>query len=208
VSEIKHANKIYHEKELYALRTIKIPVVKDGVLYEEYLAQKNSEAANTIVDSNAKELINDGFYGDRKDRFRVQTQHKINSDLDFLPTSDDEDYDVFDRRKPEKQSLLLNTDERTITIGQPIDNSEPTLADFIERVDIRIQHEIKGVNSKKEDMEKVVDTLLSPVVFPADRKVTTDTYGSACFVSWKFWLSLLCIIAVVVPLFYVIHFKI
>ncbi|XP_066919543.1 lysM and putative peptidoglycan-binding domain-containing protein 3-like [Clytia hemisphaerica] len=217
-SEIKHANKLYQEKELHALRTIKIPVVKDGVLHNEYLKQQSdqSNGGTHLVTSQLKASNNgdnkpeDNFYGDRKDKFKIQTKHQFNPDLDFLPTSDDEDDDIFDRQRSSDRTPLLpttNDNKRTILIGQPIDNCEPTLSDFIERVDIRIQHEIKNVNTQKEDMDKVVDALLSPVVFPADRKVTTDTYGSACYFSWKFWLVLLCLIAVVVPLLYFLHFR-
>ena len=116
--------------------------------------------------------------------------------MDFLPTSDD-DEDLFNRTS-DKAPLLLtakseNKREKTVTIGQPIDNEDPTLSDFIERVDLRIQHEIKNVKSQKEDMDRVVDTLLSPVVFPADRKVETERYGTACFFSWKFWLVVMCL---------------
>lgn len=201
ISEIKHANKIYKDKELHALRTIKIPVLKDGVLYDEYSRkQKDNEP-----EAENSDIKKDGFYGSREDKLRVQTKHEINPGLDFLPSSDDEDYDIFDRNASERKSLLPVA-ERTITIGQPIGNAEPTLADFIERVDIRIQHEIKGVNTKKEDMEKVVDALLSPVVFPADRKTEGEKYGTACYFSWKFYLCVVCVVTVIVPLLYFLHY--
>ena len=129
--------------------------------------------------------------------------------MDFLPTSDD-DEDLFNRTS-DKAPLLStakseNKREKTVTIGQPIDNEDPTLSDFIERVDLRIQHEIKNVKSQKEDMDRVVGTLLSPVVFPVDQKAETERYGTACFVSWKFWLAVMCIMALVVPLLYYLHF--
>ena len=208
VSEIKHANKLYQENELFALRTIKIPVVKDGTLHCEYLKQQEGDPS--VEKTNPlKEQLDNKFYGNRKDLFRAQTEHQINPDLDFLQTSDD-DEDLFNRTCDKTPLLSLpprtNGREKTITIGQPIDNEEPTLSDFIQRVDIRIQHEIKNVNSQKEDMGRVVDTLLSPVVFPPDQKETTEIYGTACYCSWKFWLAILCVVALVVPLLYFLHF--
>lgn len=203
---------MYQENELFALRTIKIPVVKDGTLHSEYLKQQqdDSNLLGAKISNTKEVLIENNFYGDRKDLFRPQTHHQINPDLDFLPTSDD-DEDLFNRTS-DKTPLLTSSNanererEKTITIGQPIDNKDPTLSDFIQRVDLRIQHEIKNVKSQKEDMDRVVDTLLSPVVFPADRKSETERYGTACFFSWKFWLAILCIVALVVPLLYFLHF--
>lgn len=202
---------MYQENELFALRTIKIPVVKDGTLHSEYLKQQqdSSDLLGAEFTNSKRDLSENNFYGDRKDLFRPQTKHQINPDLDFLPTSDD-DEDLFSRTS-DKTPLLpsatgANGREKTVTIGQPIDNKDPTLSDFIQRVDLRIQHEIKNVKSQKEDMDRVVDTLLSPVVFPTDQKVETERYGTACFFSWKFWLAVMCIVALVVPLLYFLHF--
>lgn len=201
---------MYQENELFALRSIKIPVVKDGTLHSEYLKQQqqDSDLLGAEFTNSKKDSIENNFYGDRKDLFRPQTQHQINPDLDFLPTSDD-DEDLFNRKSdktPLLTSACANGGEKTVTIGQPIDNKDPTLSDFIQRVDLRIQHEIKNVKSQKEDMDRVVDTLLSPVVFPPDQKSETERYGTACFFSWKFWLAILCIVALVVPLLYFLHF--
>lgn len=200
---------MYQENELFALRTIKIPVVKDGTLHSEYLKQQQQkEDSGDLLGAEFTNNSNN-YYGDRKGLFRPQTQHQINHELDFLPTSDD-DEDLFNRTS-DKAPLLStakseNKREKTVTIGQPIDNEDPTLSDFIERVDLRIQHEIKNVKSQKEDMDRVVGTLLSPVVFPVDQKAETERYGTACFFSWKFWLAVMCIMALVVPLLYYLHF--
>lgn len=209
VSEIKHANKLYQENELFALRTIKIPVVRDGTLHTEYWKQQQQQQSEADNNAQTPEVENN-FYGTRKDLLRARTEHQINPDLDFLPTSDDDEDSMFDRSS-DKTPLIAkqqpnNQRQKTVTIGQPIDSEEPTLIDFMDRVDMRIKLEINKVTTQKEDMDKVVDTLLSPVVFPADRKVTTDTYGTACYCSWKFWLVILCVVAVVVPFLYYLHY--
>merc|ERR1712212_719738 len=51
IAEIKLANKIYNEQEFHALRKVKIPVIKDGSLYDLY-TRSNQDSTNETKRGN------------------------------------------------------------------------------------------------------------------------------------------------------------
>ena len=91
--------------------------------------------------------------------------------------------------------------------GYPVNICESTLTEFMTKIDEKIQKDVDEVECKNENLEEVVSSLDKQVVFPMDRRATHEKYGTVCSLTWKHFVLIICLVAVIVPTIYFIHFK-
>lgn len=195
VAELKLANKIYTDQDLFALRTIKIPVVKDGALHTEYL-KKQSSVINSS--NNAQTFIADNV--ESKYKFRVQSEELINPDLSYMTDSSDNDDVLFDMPNSTNEQSSLLRSERNVRLGQPINEHGANFNDFIADMDAKIEVEIAKVEARKETLDDAVNSLTTKIIFPASRKEPPEKYGSIMSMTWKQCLCAVCFVAILLPI--------
>lgn len=219
IAEIKFANKIYNEQELHALRTVKVPVVKDGVLYDKYKNEIHQQQQEDGMDDelcveNVNEFTSDDV--DSKYKFRVHEPYAIDPHLHSLSDEeDDEEDDIYDVRDHLEGETVHLLEDRTVFVnkkhaGYPVNICESTLTEFMNKIDEKIQKDVDEVECKNENLEEVVSSLDKQVVFPMGDRSTLgsrDKYGQVCSLTWKHFVLIICLVAVIVPTFYFIHYK-
>ena len=146
MAELKLANKIYTEQDLFALKTIKIPVVRDGELYAQYL---NKQKPKLNIDSTINTAKAISEFNRKNQNFRVETEYLPNPQLSYMSESDEDN--ILDIPRTDESSKLLK-EERicNVRLGQPINELNSNFPDFIRNMDRKIADEIKLFENKKK----------------------------------------------------------
>ena len=196
MAELKLANKIYTEQDLFALKAIKIPVVRDGKLYAEYL---NKQKPKPTVDSSINTGKTISEFNSKSRNFRVESEYSLNPQLSYMSESDEDDIILDISRTDESSELLKEQRICNVRLGQPINELNSNFQDFIENMDRKITAEIKQFEIQKETLEDTMDTLKTKVIFPPGEKEKPDKYGTVATLTWKNILLVLCLVAVLLP---------
>ena len=196
MAELKLANKIYTEQDLFALKTIKIPVVRDGELYAQYL---NKQKPKPNIDSTINTAKAISEFNRKNQNFRVETEYLPNPQLSYMSESDEDN--ILDIPRTDESSKLLK-EERicNVRLGQPINELNSNFPDFIRNMDRKIADEIKQFENKKKTLEETMDNLKTKIIFPPGEKEKPDKYGTVATLTWKNILLVLCLVAVLLPI--------
>ena len=196
MAELKLANKIYTEQDLFALKTIKIPVVRDGELYAQYL---NKQKPKLNIDSTINTAKAISEFNRKNQNFRVETEYLPNPQLSYMSESDEDN--ILDIPRTDESSKLLK-EERIcdVRLGQPINELNSNFPDFIRNMDRKIADEIKQFENKKKTLEETMDNLKTKIIFPPGEKEKPDKYGTVATLTWKNILLVLCLVAVLLPI--------
>lgn len=196
MAELKLANKIYTEQDLFALKTIKIPVVRDGELYAQYL---NKQKPKLNIDSTINTAKAISEFNIKNQNFRVETEYLPNPQLSYMSESDEDN--ILDIPRTDESSKLLK-EERicNVRLGQPINELNSNFPDFIRNMDRKIADEIKQFENKKKTLEETMDNLKTKIIFPPGEKEKPDKYGTVATLTWKNILLVLCLVAVLLPI--------
>lgn len=196
MAELKLANKIYTEQDLFALKTIKIPVVRDGELYAQYL---NKQKPKLNIDSTINTAKAISEFNRKNQNFRVETEYLPNPQLSYMSESDEDN--ILDIPRTDESSKLLK-EERicNVRLGQPINELNSNFPDFIRNMDRKIADEIKQFENKKKTLEETMDNLKTKIIFPPGEKEKPDKYGTVATLTWKNILLVLCLVAVLLPI--------
>ena len=196
MTELKLANKIYTEQDLFALKTIKIPVVRDGELYAQYL---NKQKPKLNIDSTINTAKAISEFNRKNQNFRVETEYLPNPQLSYMSESDEDN--ILDIPRTDESSKLLK-EERicNVRLGQPINELNSNFPDFIRNMDRKIADEIKQFENKKKTLEETMDNLKTKIIFPPGEKEKPDKYGTVATLTWKNILLVLCLVAVLLPI--------
>lgn len=196
MAELKLANKIYTEQDLFALKTIKIPVIRDGELYAQYL---NKQKPKLNIDSTINTAKAISEFNRKNQNFRVETEYLPNPQLSYMSESDEDN--ILDIPRTDESSKLLK-EERicNVRLGQPINELNSNFPDFIRNMDRKIADEIKQFENKKKTLEETMDNLKTKIIFPPGEKEKPDKYGTVATLTWKNILLVLCLVAVLLPI--------
>lgn len=207
VSELKYANKIYNEKELHALKTIKVPVVKDGLIYDEYHRALKQGISDQVSELNSAVKLN---YVSNERKFDIPKPYGFSSNLDYMSSDDDEELEIFssrDRHFSESANLLAEPLIRQKgRSGNMKDASDVTIHEYMENMDKVVQEKVSEMENKGESLREIAHSLTGQVIFPSGRKEKPEQYGSVCSITWSHCLIVICLVAVVVPVGYLIYF--
>lgn len=196
MAELKLANKIYTEQDLFALKTIKIPVVRDGELYAQYL---NKQKPKLNIDSTINTAKAISEFNRKNQNFRVETEYLPNPQLSYMSESDEDN--ILDIPRTDESSKLLK-EERicNVRLGQPINELNSNFPDFIRNMDRKFADEIKQFENKKKTLEETMDNLKTKIIFLPGEKEKPDKYGTVATLTWKNILLVLCLVAVLLPI--------
>ena len=205
MAELKLANKIYTEQDLFALKTIKVPVVRGGTLYAEYL---NKQKPKGTIDSSINTANTISAFNSKNPNFQVESEYSPNPQLSYMSESD-EDYVEFDISRTDESSELLKEQRIcNVRLGQPINETNSNFRDFIEKMDREITAGIKKSKKQKEILEDTMDALKTKVIFPPGEKEKPDKYGTVATLTWKNFFLVLCLVAVLIPTGILIYYYI
>ena len=189
-----------------------MPVVKDGMLYDKYMKENNDKDNEDASVETVAEVSN-GFVEpelESKYKFRVQEPYELNPNLHSM--SDEDEDDIFDARDQNGDETVHLLEDRTVFVnkknaGYPVNICESTLTEFMSKMDEKIQKDVDEVECKNENLEEVVSSLDKQVVFPMGERDPGEKYGTVCSLTWKHFVLIICLVAVIVPTIYFIHFK-
>lgn len=179
------------------MRTVKVPVVKDGSLYHMYTKSKNNlsaECGNKEESSSCSdEYIN---------KSKPSVQNVIAPQLCYI--SDLET----DCESTEKEHLLV---DKTVLFNNlhschPVNVCDSTLPDFMNKMDEKIKKDIQEIEIKNDNLVEVVNALDKQIEFYQRRKTSYENTVSLCSFSWKHLVLLIILLAVVIPIIYFIYF--
>ena len=181
---------------MFALKTIKIPVVRDGELYAQYL---NKQKPKLNIDSTINTAKAISEFNRKNQNFRVETEYLPNPQLSYMSESDEDN--ILDIPRTDESSKLLK-EERicNVRLGQPINELNSNFPDFIRNMDRKIADEIKQFENKKKTLEETMDNLKTKIIFPPGEKEKPDKYGTVATLTWKNILLVLCLVAVLLPI--------
>ena len=150
---------------------------------------------------------------DSKYKFRVQAPYELDPHLHSMSDDEDEDdiYDIRDHNGGDGERVHLLEDRSTFVnkkhAGYPVNICESTLTEFMSKIDEKIQKDVDEVECKNENLEEVVSSLDKQVVFPMGERDPREKYGTVCSLTWKHFVLIICLVAVIVPTMYFIHYK-
>ena len=181
---------------MFALKTIKIPVVRDGELYAQYL---NKQKPKLNIDSTINTAKAISEFNRKNQNFRVESEYLPNPQLSYMSESDEDN--ILDIPRTDESSKLLK-EERicNVRLGQPINELNSNFPDFIRNMDRKIADEIKQFENKKKTLEETMDNLKTKIIFPPGEKEKPDKYGTVATLTWKNILLVLCLVAVLLPI--------
>lgn len=181
---------------MFALKTIKIPVVRDGELYEQY---SNKQKPKSNIDSTINTAKAISKFNRENQNFRVETEYSPNPQLSYMSESDEDSIILDIPRTDESSELLKEKRICNVRLGQPI-NEHLNFPDFIRKMDRKIADEIKQFENKKKTLEETMDNLKTKIIFPPGEKEKPNKYGTVATLTWKNILLVLCLVAVLLPI--------
>ena len=192
VNELKRANNLINEQDFFALRRIKIPVKKYGLLTEPEEEIKRRPVAMTSLLSPSAETSSSGI----PNSTRLANQNS-SSDVYHLPN----EYDSFDHSM-ENCNLLPSNITPVVTKESTIDSNDTSK--FLKSVDKEIRKTIKQSDNismeKNEVLEEVVSSLGSvgyrPLPLPTSK--TKECDGASWGIKWSTLLIIVLIIFVII----------
>ncbi|XP_064608769.1 lysM and putative peptidoglycan-binding domain-containing protein 3-like [Liolophura sinensis] len=178
VSELKRINKLMQDQDFFALKSIKVPIKRYGLLTEMLEEQKKTTSAAASANYLPKSRANGTAGGDRTD----YVANDINEDSDNCLSD------------PEMQHLLI----RTLSIRDNINSQSKEAEEFLNSMDRDLQNIRKSTNSYKPSLQAVTFTLTDKRIQPLQKK-SVD-----CTPSWRQIILAVVVVAVVVPLIFIV----
>ncbi|XP_065671230.1 lysM and putative peptidoglycan-binding domain-containing protein 3 isoform X1 [Hydra vulgaris] len=184
ISDIKLANKIYKEQDLHGLKTIKIPVLPNSILHEEFC--KNEESEQSLKNQQPSDTT--------KESFRMEN-FDIKNELDYLS----DDNDTFDEQS-ELRSLLADNSVKHVKTGQfVVDQHDLNIVDYLNVIDKRIEQSCAVLDSTTVSNDEVLNLIKTDFVFPNVQKSSVESLGSLGSYKWTHYFFCFCFIAVICP---------
>eukprot|EP00794_Sanderia_malayensis_P010047 gene10047-11077_t len=199
ITQLKQANGIYNDQDLFAFKTLKIPVYKHSLLWEtvghhkHHKTEQLAKAKRSYSDPNLKHLQN-GF---NTDIGEFDNFNGISADYTY---SDDED----DYWESERRHLMQERPKSS----QHLNETNNAYEEYLENVDKDIQKLSDQVQSKCDDRTSMLGHSLAYMQPSSNDKNTEQKLGQVGWVSYKGVLVALCVVTVLVPLMYILYFKV
>lgn len=205
ITQLKQANGMYNNQELFAYKTLKIPVFSHSIIWDTYRKKRNSldrnpSGSKSEPTDRMKRSYSDPDMNHARIDFSVEGE---SSTRDFVTTDysySDEEYDF----ENSEQRNLLNSRTRVSTTLNDTNNA---YEEYLETVDKDIQKISHKVQSKNDvDITRHSIAYMQPLA--ADKKSTTDKLGHIGYVNFKGILICFCVVGVLIPLCYILYFKV
>lgn len=178
VSELKRINKLMQDQDFFALKSIKVPIKRYGLLTEMLEEQKKVGAA--AASYFPKGRANGAAGVERTD----YVANNINEDSDNCLSD------------PEMQHLLI----RTLSIRDNINSQSKEAEEFLNSMDRDLQNIRKSTKSYKPSLQAVTSTLTDKRIQPLQKKPVD------CTPSWRQIIGAVVVVAVVAPLVAIVFY--
>lgn len=203
---MKQANNIYNDQELYARKSLKIPVYQHSLIWESLGTRKSSldsrinqlkELKRSHSESSLLQNARDNFMYERDPSFMKSKRNHLLTDLTYSDDDDDDD-------NGRESKGLLSGKPRT---SNSLNETNNLYEEYLELVDKDIQNVSNKVQSKSEVVNVGGHSIgyLQPNM---NDKKPEDKLGNAGWVGYKGILIALCTVAVLVPIMYILYFKV
>ncbi|CAL1542866.1 unnamed protein product, partial [Lymnaea stagnalis] len=177
VSEIKRINNLIQDQEFYALKVIKVPMTKYGILSEQFGTQDQV----LKHPRNVKNQSSNSFLSEDQDL------------LDHFNESDSQ-HDFSD---PETQIKVL----RTLSIRDNLTSDDKEAEKFLQKMDEDLNKLKQSSRGERESLTEVISILTNKSIHPLETsKPISKGNGADCGISWWSILIASLAIAVIAPL--------
>jgi len=209
IPEIKAANRMFNDQDFFTLKTIKIPVHSFSHLIPVTPPEDDSKQTVLSLDEINKALEKANEHD--QDKFSVKPKHEIrvgltslsdydlDTDCDYEMDPYNSDIEVYDDRQP-----LMSAPRKNLCLGDPIDATGKDINEFLEHMQKDIEKVVAKVDSKKDNLDEVVDTLNVRLVHPAGKD---EPLGTVAGLSWRWFIAFVVLIGVLGPVVYILCHK-
>ncbi|XP_064648787.1 lysM and putative peptidoglycan-binding domain-containing protein 3-like [Lineus longissimus] len=180
VSELKRINKLISDQEFFALKVIKVPVRRHGLL-TELIKEENRKRKNGP-------------------KLSLRPPNGTNDSIIAMDDINCEDFDD-DGSDSESQSLYV----RTLSIRDVCNNPSRDAQEFLRTMDHDLEKIRKSTNSYKGSLEEVAKTLTCKRIYPIRKKSVWN--GADCGLSWRTVVVIVIGICLIAPLTYLLYYK-
>lgn len=184
-------NNLIKDQDFYALTSVKIPVKQHSFLIDQIQADDENACSEKLLKThNHTSLSNGAAFIDSGDDQSLS--YDSGTDLTTADLSD-----------PETQRHILHK----ININKTTRSQSKEAVKFLKDMDKDLSHILKSTRTDRSSLDEVISVLthkaVNPLVMPQRKK---NTY-TECVIEWRTALIILIIVAVVVPIIFVIHSK-
>ncbi|XP_013379802.1 lysM and putative peptidoglycan-binding domain-containing protein 3 [Lingula anatina] len=179
VAEIKRINNLIRDQDFYALKRIKVPIKRFGLLTELVEHEnKNSKGKKltlgSVVNRNSRSVIEE-----------VEEEQELNNE-DF----------AFDGSDSDSQTLLV----RTLSIRGAMNSQTKEAKKFLKHMDKDLQKIRNSTKSRKDSLQEVTSYLTTKTILPLSKKITNTSEKSLL----RYALGIAVIVFIMVPVLYFI----
>ncbi|XP_065059941.1 lysM and putative peptidoglycan-binding domain-containing protein 3-like [Rhopilema esculentum] len=196
VTQLKQANGIYNDQDFFARRTLKIPVFVHSFLWELSGNRKNS--LDSKID-HLRELTrsqSEGSFRHVRENMMYEKDRVLRDSVH--PSAD---YSYSDDDSNEMRSLLHSAQDNS----KSLNDTNNLYEEYLELVD----KDIKNISSKVQSKSDIVDiggqslAYMQPNLNDSKKD---DKLGQAGWLSYKGIILVVCTVAVLLPVMYIVYF--
>lgn len=187
VAELKRINNLLKDQDFFALTTIKVPVLKYGLVREELEEEIRKNASSLGI-----EKVNGSAVplGEASGTTSEVTEANITEDGEYAGSDVDQ-----------CEPLV-----RTVSIRNSFGSQSKEAQNFLRRMDADIKNILTSTkSSKKRNLEDVRNSLICRRIYPMNHK--EGYFGADCGMKLGTIIAIIVIVAVVTPLMYFLYYK-
>jgi hypothetical protein len=193
LADLKRINNLITDQDFYALTTIKIPVMRHSLIRANLEKELWENVGACSVEHSKCEALPITATSKNRDSILEVTEANV-SDSDWADIDNDND--------SETTELLV----RNVSIRSCLANQSEEAKNFLKQMDADIKNILSSTkSSKKRNLEEVRNSLTCRRIYPLNRK--EGFLGADCGMKLGTVVSLLIIVAIVIPLMYFIYFE-
>jgi len=191
VAELKRINNLLTDQDFFALTSIKVPILKYGLMRETLEEEIRQNAGTLGVGSTNGAAVTLGV-GASNDSVLELTEANVSDGEEWKEVGSDDD----DQREP-----LV----RTVSIRNSFGNQGMEARDFLRRMDADIKDILSSTkSSKKKNLEDVRNSLICRRIYPMNHK--EGYLGADCGMKLGTVVAIIIIVAIVTPLLYFLYY--
>ncbi|XP_046373576.1 lysM and putative peptidoglycan-binding domain-containing protein 3-like [Haliotis rufescens] len=184
VSELKRINNLIRDQDFYALRKIKVPIRRYGVLSE-------------IIEEEKKKKPRETFSTELNSASYMEETGPLLENYDDPESS----HDLSD---PDTQMKII----RTLSIRDNINSQSREAENFLKSMDKDLS-KMKKSRGDRNSLDEVISVLTNKTFYPLERRKSQAYNGADCGMSYRTIIATVIVLCIVIPVVLgtVYHFK-
>lgn len=181
MSELKRVNNLIRDQDFFALKSVKVPAKRHGLLLE--LAEQEKQQNG----------ISKGACG----------KTEIDNSIDISDVNYDEEEMVGSNDCNNEQEEI---EVRTLSIRNTLSSQGKEATEFLHNMDSDIKNIVASTKNRLDSLEEVANVLTCRRIFPLRQK-KQQSWGADCGIRWWNIVLIVFVIGLVTPLLYFVYYE-